>query len=910
MDVFADGSSTARVTVDARGTVTGWSEGARRLLGHAASAVVGRPAAELLADTATAESAARAVAEARRSPRKLCRWSGTVALLHRDGSRVDVALLAHLRTTHPGTETEHPGTGAEHPGTGAEHPGTEADTAATDPVSVADAVGADALAVDEEPAEDVPAEDGRAEDGRVDAADAQDASAPETAPAPSVPDSSPQGPPCPGAGGRADVEWLLVSPLHRPEPCAEDEELVERSFAQSPCKMAIYDTHLRMRCANDDMEHLLGLAEDDIRGLRLSEILPGPETENTERYMRLVLETGEPRQLAFSLWMVGHEHELAWSLTISPLWDHDDEVRGVMVATHDVTAQHTARQRLLLVNEASIRIGSTLDIQRTAQELADVSVPVLADYVTVDLLPVVSEGGEPPPGPLSGRVMLRRVACRSIFEGAPEAVVPVGETAVYSDYSPAGESLITARGVLSKVNDPDANRWKVGAPERASKMREFGFHSTIAVPLRARGTTLGVATFSRHRRPESFEQEDLLLAEEITARAAVCIDNARRFTQERETALTLQRSLLPRKLPENAAAEVAFRYLPADTRAGVGGDWFDVIPLSSSRVALVVGDVVGHGLQASATMGRLRTAVRTLADVDLPPDELLTHLDDLVNHLAAEAASSQNAAATAESSGDVGATCLYAVYDPVSRRCSLARAGHPQPAVVSPEGAVDFLDLPAGPPLGLGNLPFESVEVQLAEGSTLALYTNGLIETRDHGIDETLSALRQALSQPTAPLEDISDDVLKALLPPHPEDDVALLLARTHALDASQVVTWELSCDPAVVGRARGDVSAQLTDWGLDEAVFTTELVVSELVTNAIRYAQAPIQLRLIHDRSLICEVSDGSNTAPHLRRARVFDEGGRGLLLVAQLTQSWGTRQGAGGKTIWAEQTLPVMSL
>ncbi|WP_370747642.1 SpoIIE family protein phosphatase [Streptomyces sp. MnatMP-M17] len=853
-NVFVDESSTAKAAVDAQGVVTRWSEGARRLLGYAPAEVVGRPLAGLFADAETAESAARAAEEARRSPEALGRWSGTVTLLHRDGEQVDVPLLAHLRTT-PDLQAS-TGTGT---GTGTD---TDTDTDIETETSTGTEVSSEA------------------------------------------PEAS--------AASRADAEWLLVSPLSRPPPCTEDGELIEEFFVQSPCKMAIYDTHLRLRCANEDMERLLGLAQDDVRGLRLPEIVPGPESENTERHMRLALETGVPRQLAYSLRMVGHEHELAWSLSISPLRDHEKRVRGVMVATHDVTSQHTARQRLLLVNEASVRIGSTLDIGRTAQELTDVSVPVLADFVTVDLIPTVNEGGEPPSGPLTGRVTLRRAACSSVFEGVPESVVPVGETDVYSDYSPAAESLLTARGVVSRMTEPATNRWRIQAPERAAKAREFGFHAMMAVPLRARGTTLGVATFTRHRRPESFEQEDLLLAEEITARAAVCIDNARRFTHERETALTLQRSLLPRKLPENAAAEVAFRYLPADTRAGVGGDWFDVIPLSSSRVALVVGDVVGHGLQASATMGRLRTAVRTLADVDLPPDELLTHLDDLVNHLAAEAASGQGVGApiTAESAGDVGATCLYAVYDPVSRHCSLARAGHPQPAVVSPDGAVEFLDLPAGPPLGLGNLPFESVDVDLAEGSILALYTNGLIERRERGIDETLAALSEALSQPTAPLEEICDSVLKALLPPHPADDVALLLARTHALDANQVVTWELNCDPAVVSEARGEVSAQLADWGLDEAVFTTELVVSELVTNAIRYAEAPIQLRLIHDRSLICEVSDGSNTAPHLRRARVFDEGGRGLLLVAQLTQSWGTRQGVGGKTIWAEQSLPVMGL
>ena len=823
-----DEASTAKATVDSRGIVTEWSEGARRLLGHLPDEIVGRPAVELLASPpeTPASNASNApgapsapppeslppntpLAESVRSVERLGRWNGTVKLLHRDGSHRDVPLLAHPR---------------------------------------------------------------RAEDG--------------------------------------STEWLVVSPLPRASRYRKDEELIEQSFVHCPCTTAIYDTHLRLRRVSRNFERLLDLMEDDVRGLRVPEVVPGPQSDRTEQRLRMVLETGEPQHIEFAIHLVGHEHEFVWSLSAAPLRDRDGTIRGVISAAHNVTTQFTAQQRLLLVNEASTRIGSTLDIVRTAQELADVSVPTLADFVTVDLLPSVSSGGEPPAGPLTGHVMLRRVACRSVLEGAPESVIDIGDTAFYPDFSPAAECLITERGILNNVSDPSVARWAAQDPDRASKIREFGFHSTMAIPLRARGTILGVATFSRHRRPEAFERDDLLLAEEITARAAVCVDNARRFTRERDTALTLQRSLLPKKLPEHAAIEFAFRYLPADTGAGVGGDWFDVIPLSSSRVALVVGDVVGHGVQASATMGRLRTAVRTLADVDLPSDELLTHLDDLVNHLAAEAASGQSPGTSAETTGDVGATCLYAVYDPVSRRCSLARAGHPQPVLVSPDGAVEFFDLPAGPPLGLGDLPFEAVEMELPEGSLLALYTNGLIESRERGIDDTLTALRTALAQPAAPLEDTCDTVLKTLLPAHPADDVALLLARTRALDRSQVVTWDLPCDPAVVGQARKGASAQLTAWGLEDAVFTTELVVSELVTNAIRYAQAPIQLRLIHDRSLICEVSDGSNTAPHLRRARVFDEGGRGLLLVAQLTQSWGTRQGTGGKTIWAEQTLPVTGL
>jgi anti-sigma regulatory factor (Ser/Thr protein kinase) len=421
----------------------------------------------------------------------------------------------------------------------------------------------------------------------------------------------------------------------------------------------------------------------------------------------------------------------------------------------------------------------------------------------------------------------------------------------------------------------------------------------MAVPIQARGVTLGVAVLTRYRRIDPFADDDVLLAEEVTARAAVCIDNARRFSRERETALALQRSLLPRKLPRTAALEASSRYLPA-ARAGVGGDWFDVIPLSGMRVAMVVGDVVGHGIQASATMGRLRTAVRTLADIDLAPDELLTHLDDLVVRLSAEAGGEG-------SPGEVGATCLYAVYDPVSRRCTLARAGHPPPVMIRPGGPPEPVDLPAGPPLGLGGLPFESAEFELPEGPVLALYTDGLIENRDRDLDVSQRLLFDALYAPSDSLDETCDRILHAVLPPGgAADDVALLLARTQGLPAEQVSTWDIPADPSLVAPIRKQVVEQLDSWNMSEAGFTAELVVSELVTNAIRYGAHPIRLRLIHDATtLICEVSDTNHTAPHLRRAKTWDEGGRGLLLVAQLTQRWGSRHTADGKTIWAELSL-----
>ncbi|MFJ4704015.1 SpoIIE family protein phosphatase [Streptomyces anulatus] len=441
---------------------------------------------------------------------------------------------------------------------------------------------------------------------------------------------------------------------------------------------------------------------------------------------------------------------------------------------------------------------------------------------------------------------------------------------------------------------------------------------TLVVPLRAGGGILGLVTFDRGAGPDAsgrtlgpdrattFDNGEVALADELAARAAVCIDNARRYTRERTASLALQRQLLPHHLPPRSAVETAYRYLPADDVTGVGGDWFDVIPLSGTRVGLVVGDVVGHGLRAAATMGRLRTSVRAFAQLDMAPDELLTRLDDLVGQPAEDRS---DACDGAVETYDVttGATCLYAVYDPVSRRCVMARAGHLPPAIVGPGGEVSFPDLPAGPPLGLGGLPFESMEIDLPVGSLLALFTDGLVEAGDHDIGRGLDTLGRVLGDRSASLEVLCDRAVSELVPGGASaDDTALLLVRTRALDADRVADWELTAEPVSVGRARELATGQLEAWGLEELAFATQLVVSELVTNAVRYAGGPLGLRLIRDRTLVCEVADTGHTSPHPRHSEADDEGGRGLFIVAQLVQRWGTRYTPTGKTIWTEQALP----
>lgn len=689
---------------------------------------------------------------------------------------------------------------------------------------------------------------------------------------------------------------------------AELALLKQWALEQLPLPMSLFDQAGISIAVNTAMGRMLGRSASDLLGSRLGEHAresPFPHAERISEAAERVLRTGETVTFETHGQALGDRQPHAWLMSLYPVKNPAGRILGVSLAAVDATEQYRARRRLDVLNEASERIGTTLDLARTADELAQVATEHFADFIVVDLLDSVLSGEEARSGRHGELLVFRRVAQRSVLPGCPESVVALGALHTYHEQSPTGRALAAGRPLLDRITSMSLEEWGAGVPERAAMIRTFGIHSVLTVPLRARGLTLGVANLCRHRTVEPFEEEDLRLAEDLASRAAVCVDNARRYARERTTALALQRTLLPERAPHQvgSAVDIAFRYLPADPAIGIGGDWFDVIPLSGARVALVVGDVVGHGIQASATMGRLCTAVRTLADVDVAPDELLTQLDDLVLRLDQDAAE-QGARASETGVAEVGATCLYAVYDPVSRRCSMARAGHPSPVLITPGGSAEFLEVPAGPPLGLGGLPFEVAEFELPEGSVLAFYTDGLMEAggdteADRGV------FREALAGSDRCLEAACDQLLHDLLPERRTDDAALLLARTKALGSDRVASWQPGTEPTAVAQARKWLIRTLAAWNMQELEFVAELVVSELVTNAIRYGCRPIQLRLICDTALICEVSDGSSTAPHLRRARIFDEGGRGLLIVAQLTRRWGTRQTPTGKTIWAEIPL-----
>jgi len=703
-------------------------------------------------------------------------------------------------------------------------------------------------------------------------------------------------------------------------------------FGQSPLGFFLFGTDLRMLRVNERFATVFGRPVEEYRGATAHDLLPRGEADRLAAALRQVLDSGSSLTDMPIMGPVPGSHDRRrWSVSLYRLHSGSGRPIGIAGLATDVTGRRRAeqeaagvRRNLALLNEAGARIGTSLDLETTARELLDVAVPQFCDLASVDLYQGLLSGDETPPGLADGSAELRRVAFASAVSDGPVAFgdiyrtddsgqgelpkpIDVGEVHRYPFHSLCAHALRTAQVRVVTGRD-------------SGEGLELGtmLQSTLLVPMVARDTVVGLAQFSRTKGSEPFGERDRALAVELAARAAVSIDNARLYRREHERALILQRSLLPPGDPEAAGLDIACRYLPGNAATEVGGDWFDVIELPGHRTALVVGDVMGRGLRAAVAMGELRTAVRTLALLDLEPAEVLSALDEIARGLGAPGGSTAGRAAgrSADGSSDLSevylATCVYAVYDPVTRRCTFANAGHLPPALVEPgEGAL-LMEVPPGMPLGVGGEPFEEIEVELPDGALLALYTDGLVESRDHALDEGLQDLRTALSthegadRPDSSLEDICDHVLSSLDTHHGEDDIALLMARVQGLPSGSVGDWQLPSDPQSVGRARELAREQLESWGMEGLVDTTELLVSELVTNALRYGEGEIRLRLLLDRTLVCEVWDGNLVQPRRRRARDTDEGGRGLQLVGLLSAGWGSRRTPHGKTVWFELALP----
>ncbi|MFF8537846.1 SpoIIE family protein phosphatase [Streptomyces sp. NPDC015532] len=683
-------------------------------------------------------------------------------------------------------------------------------------------------------------------------------------------------------------------------PDAElDKAVLGALFSESTVGLHVLDTQLRLVRFNTAARYVKAFALEKALGRHPREWGGDFYAGNYESTLLAVLETGVP---ALDVEVRGHlssdQAEIVLSVSCFRLEDATGAVLGVATAVVDITERKRAAARLALLERAGGRIGTTLDIFRTAQEFADEMVPALADTVVVEVLDSVLRGEAGAPGTLFEYGALRCTSRRASAMDAERYLPSIGEAIGLSVATPFAQCLSDLRPRIVQRLTPDAD-WMDREPVRGRRLTEAGAHSLLVLPLIARGSVIGLAHCYRDRTPHAFDDGDLALAAELADRVALCLDNARLYARERSAGRVLQLSLRPARVLGHDAVETAYSYCPL----GAGGDWFDVIPLSGSRVALVTGDTVGRGLEAAATMGEVRAAISALAVLDLAPEEVLERLHALVTRLHGERPRRPDAAVDAERQDT---TCLYLVYSPVTRRCAVASAGHPPPVVAMPDGTVEYAVVPSGPPLGRGLAKYGTAEFDLAEGSILLLANTAMLRAVSDDPEEQLERIGSALQPVDRPLQETCDEVLYKLAPEQMENDAVLLLARTRGLGPDQVASWTLPNHPASVGEARSRAERALADWGLEQHAFTVTLVVSELVTNAVRYSDGPISVRLILDGSAVaCEVTDDSSTVPHLRHAEEVDEGGRGLYLTWQVSRRWGTRPESRGKTIWAEIAL-----
>ncbi len=683
-----------------------------------------------------------------------------------------------------------------------------------------------------------------------------------------------------------------------------DLAVVDAVFDTSALGIGIFDTELRCVRVNRALERMNRRSRQEHLGRTVQEVVPGESGRKLAARQREVLETGrtmvdvlisDPDRVAFR------------SVSLSRVTDRRGRVLGVSVAVMDITDRFVAsarveraRTRLAVLSDVGGMLSELMDVDRRAMSLAEALVPGFCDYAGVLVAHDVLSGGDLPREPLRAGTPL----VLSGMATAPEEPEMAGLLHAGMRMSfPAGSPLADVLGggpAWFAETPADIRGGALGAPRepRIGIALELGVGSLLAVPLRARGIVIGLLVVGRSVRRDRFDADDLALGYELANRAGAALDNARLYARERAGALTLQRALLPQSVPLLPGVEVAHRYVPGSSGAEAGGDWFDVVPLAGGRVAFVIGDVMGHGLNAAATMGRLRTALRTLAALDMAPPELLRRVDDL----------SDDFAVIPEE--PMMATCVYAVYDPSSRLCVIARAGHLPPLMILPGLAgpdrVRAIELPANTPIGVGGRHFEAREVLVPEGAVLAFYTDGLIERRGEDITEGIDRLTGMLRRPYQSLDEACDSLLSGLVRGREPDDVAVLLARLGGLPAGSAAAWTFPADPAAVREVRAHVRETLRGWGLRGLTDVTVLLVSELVTNSLRHAHGPIGVRMVRGPSLLVEVSDPLPAPPRTRDAADDDEGGRGMHLVARASRRWGTRMGPMGKTVWFELALP----
>ena len=528
-----------------------------------------------------------------------------------------------------------------------------------------------------------------------------------------------------------------------------------------------------------------------------------------------------------------------------------------------------------VLSDASAVFAESFEPQGIADALVRLVVPRLADLSLLHLLDesgdLVLQACDAHDEPTSRRA-------RSFFGAAPILLgTPYGPAAV----------LATGQPQVVAASDPAIARAVTETDEQAERLQRVLRTHNICVPLTARGRVLGVLTLSRSK---PYDDADVDHAVDLARRAALALDNANRYAFERDVAVTLQRSLLPRELVSCQGLTAAARYLPGAQGTQVGGDWYDLLEVDG-KLVLVVGDVMGRGVEAAAMMGQLRATVRAYAIEGHGPVDVLTRLDHVVLSL----------------TGLHFTTCVVAVLDPARRTLCIASAGHLPPVVVSREGGAQLLELDPGLPLGVGGGAFAEQSVDLEPGSLVLLYTDGLVETRGASVSEGLARLVDALGQPVRSAEEACDLVLAQLAGDREaDDDTAVLALLLDAAPSVPPLELSLPAEPRSASAARSAVRRLVAGAPVDEDVAL--LLVSELVGNAARYAGRGdvIVCATLTSQALRVEVHDASPALPVPPPTPPWDqETGRGLLLVEALAERWGTEQEPGGKSVWFE--LPV---
>jgi serine phosphatase RsbU (regulator of sigma subunit) len=643
---------------------------------------------------------------------------------------------------------------------------------------------------------------------------------------------------------------------------------------------------------------MLAVAPDSLLGAELGTIVTGSAYGNGLQGL-IDAACSDREGTAVLTVRAGNGHRADAVVTVQPVRSADTRLVALVILRIAPPSEERfldpAVMRHALLDGAFSRTGGELDIDQMAPALVNIIVPHFCNAADLLVLESLVGGDEIPGETHEGLRLVRRLAIAHDDEDPGwDAAFPTGEILSYPPESPHTRCLVTGTPVMEDLANSNRAEEFARAMRRKPVARLLSGTSMLMLPLIARETTLGFFACVRYRGYRRFDAYDTEIGMEFASRAAIFVDNARRYSRERATALTLQRSLLPTGLSAPSSVEVRHRYLPGSTMIEVGGDWYESIALPGGRVALVVGDVAGHGVRAAVTMGRLRTAIRTLARLELPPAETLQQLDELMHELGVREPHF--------------ATCVYAVFDAVSGYCEVASAGHLPPLLVSPDGGSEFLDVAPSPPLGIGSGPIQTRVFKIKDGSLLVLYTDGLVERRTSDIDEGLARLRDTFGPGSTdrPLEELCKATLAGVYADHQRDDIAVLVARLRRLAPDQHVTWKLASELTSARRARMLVRRRLRRWGLAELIPTAELLASELVTNAVRYAQGSIALRLVREGGLVCEVLDDSAALPRLRHAGDEDERGRGLQVVSQLAQHWGARRTLSGKVVWCELPLP----